>query len=188
MIAKLSGLALMAVLVGCASVQQVDYYTLDMTSSGRVDAAITLLDVDVRPGEAVAKREIMIRVSPTEIEYYALHRWAADLSEQLSEKLKAEFGQPAPGDAWASIKGDLLAFEQVDTPEGADARVKMDLRIGLNDFDGKGSKTYTKVYEVVTHADAATPGAVVRALSSGVETIAAEIAADLADELRKAVQ
>lgn len=180
--------ALMAIAAGCLSVPEPNYFTVDMRSSGRVDAPFTVEEVRIRAGEAVARREIMIRTSPTEVEYYATQRWAADLGEQLGEKLKTEFGRSAGEGVRVRIEGDLLAFEQVDTPEGADARVKLDLVVTLESEDGEVSRRFSKIYETVVTAEAPNAPAVVEALSRGLESIAAELAEDLAREYREQVE
>ncbi len=173
---------LVAFVAGCVSVSEPNYYTLDMRSSGRIETPFVLESVRIRPGEAVSRREIMIRTSPTEIEYYATQLWAADLGEQLSEKLKAEFG-PAQAPALAvTIDGDLLAFEQVDTKDGAEARVKLDLRVSLDPGGDGERRSFSKIYETVVAAEAQAAPAVVEALSRGLESIAAELAEDLARE------
>lgn len=179
---------LMAILAGCLSVPEPNYFTLDMRSSGRIDAPFAVEEVRIRPGEAVARREIMIRTSPTQIEYYATQRWAADLGEQLSEKLKTEFSQSQGEKARVWIEGDLLAFEQVDTRDGADAHLKLDLVVTLKSENGDTSRSFRKVYETVVTADAPNAPAIVEALSRGLESIAVELAEDLAREHREQVQ
>lgn len=165
--------------VGCASVPTPNFYTLDMRPSGQVHTEYRLDDVRIRAGEAVSRPEIMIRTSPTAIEYYATHRWAANLGEQLREKLKTEFAGTDGTKGIVSIEGTVLAFEQIDTEAGADAYVKLELRVSVEP-DGDDFYEFERVYEVTIVAAAWTPGAVVEALSDGVEVIAVDLAADLA--------
>lgn len=179
---------LVAIVAGCFSVPEPKYFTLDMRSSGRVDSPFAVEEIRIRAGEAVARREIMIRTSPTEVEYYATQRWAADLGEQLSEKLKTEFGRSGGEEARVRIEGDLLAFEQVDTPDGADARIKLDLVVTLESENGDASPSFSKIYETVVTAEAPNAPAVVEALSRGLESIADELAEDLVREHREQVQ
>ena len=171
---------LIACIAGCLSVPEPNYYTLDMRASGRVDAPFLLESVRIRPGEAVSRREIMIRTSPTEIEYYATQLWAADLGEQLREKFKSEFGPTEAPAAIVHIEGDLLAFEQVDTKNGADARVKLDLLVTIDSNNGGEPRSFSKIYETVVTAEAQAAPAIVEALSRGLEEIANELAEDLA--------
>ena len=175
----------MAILAGCVSVPEPNYYTLDMRSSGHVETPFALEDVRIRPGEAVSRPEIMIRTSPTEIEYYATQRWAANLGEQLGEKLKSEFGQPSSPALGFAIEGTLLAFEQMDTESGADARVKLDVYVTVPSENGDPATNFSRIYEIVVTADEAAAPAVVRALSRGLESIAAELAQDLARARRQ---
>ncbi len=179
---KYSIAPLMVFIAGCVSVPEPNYYTLDMRASGRVEAPFVLESVRIRPGEAVSRREIMIRTSPTEIEYYATRLWAADLGEQLSEKLKTEFSGTDAQAVRVTIDGDLLAFEQVDTQDGADARVKLDLLVTMDSATDGESRSFSKVYETVVTAEAQSAQAVVEALSRGLESIASELAEDLARE------
>ncbi len=171
---------LMVFVAGCVSVPEPNYYTLDMRPSGGIEAPFVLESVRIRPGEAVSRREIMIRTSPTEIEYYATQLWAADLGEQLREKLKAEFGRAEAPALAVTIDGNLLAFEQVDTKDGAEARVKLDLRVSLDTPGGR--RSFSKIYETVVRAEAQAAPAVVEALSRALESIAAELSEDLARE------
>ena len=180
MIQKLCAVPLLAMLTGCVSVTEPDYYTLDMRSSGQVEAPYALENVRIRPGEAVSRPEIMIRISPTEIEYYATHRWAANLGEQIGEKLKSEFGRPSSTAPGVAIEGTLLAFEQMDTESGADARVKLDVYVTLRSENGDPPAGFSRTYEIVVTAEEAAAPAVVRALSRGLESIAAELAQDIA--------
>ena len=173
---------LMVCVAGCLSVPEPNYYTLDMRASGRVESPFVLDSVRIHAGEAVSRREIMIRTSPTEIEYYATQLWAADLGEQLSEKLKTEFGPTDAPVAAVNIDGDLLAFEQVDTKDGADARIKLDLRVTMDFGAGTEPRSFSKIYETVVTAEAQAAPAIVKALSRGLEKIAGELAEDLARE------
>lgn len=185
MIHRFCAFALVAILTGCVSVTESNYFTLDMRSSGQVESSFALEDVRIRPGEAVSRPEIMIRTSPTEVEYYATQRWAADLGEQLGEKLKSEFGQPSGSSPGVKIVGTLLAFEQIDTEGGADARVKLDVSVSLASLNGESAISFSRIYEIVVRADEAAAPAVVRALSRGVESIAGELAEDLARARRQ---
>jgi hypothetical protein len=97
------------------------------------------------------------------------------LDQQLSEKLATEFAN-APADSPALwIEATLLAFEQVDTAGGAEARVKIEIRAGVLN-DGRRDTGLQKIYERSAAVSAASPAAVADALSRVVETIAAEIA------------
>lgn len=169
-------LLLTPLLAACASVPQYRYYTLDMSPRAGIDAPITVESVRISVNQALARPEILVRTSPTQIEYYALDRWAGGLDEQIDEKLKTEFGNPGPDPIRLRIDGMLMAFEQVDTPAGAEVRVKIDLSVEAR--DGQPIR-FTKLYYHSQPASAPNVDAVVEALSRAVEAIATEIAADV---------
>lgn len=174
----LLGLGLAAVAAGCAGAPEPRFYTLDMTSSGTVEPAVNV-DVDrLRAHDALTRVDILVKKSPTQIEYYALDRWAASLSELVPEKLRSELGSHAKDRPTFVVNGEILAFEQVDRESGADAHIKLDLtyhREGESRYD---TPLFRKQYELFTPADSAHPSSVVEALSKGLEMIAAEIAHD----------
>jgi len=171
----------MCAIAGCVSVPEANYYTLDLRSSGTNDASFAIAAMRIRASEAVSRREIMIRATPTQVEYYATHLWAAGLDEQVAEKLKAELGGPTEGAATeVAIVGELLAFEQVDTASGADGHVKLELRVSRSPADSTKETVITKVYEAWVTAGERSAPAVVEALSAATEQIARDIAADLA--------
>lgn len=183
MIRRLGIVLIILTTVGCVSVPELNYYTLDLRSSGRISGDFVIDSMRIHVGEAVSRREIMIRTSPTKIEYYATQVWAAGLDEQIGEKLKAELGaRPVPAAVHIDVVGELLAFEQVDTLEGADAHVKLELTIRRSIANSEEKTEFSKVYETTLAAGARTAPAVVEALSHATELIASEIAKDLAGE------
>ena len=124
------------------------------------------------------RTDIMAMTSPTQIEYYALDRWVASLGELVPTKLGAEFGPPQNGRRTILVSGTILAFEEVDTPTGADAHIKLDLA-----FRNEGASRYEepllrKHYEGSFPAESRTPAAVVNALSAGLAQLAVSIAQD----------
>lgn len=168
------------VLTGCASVTEHNLYTLDMRASDRVEGTYSLESVRIRSANALTRPQIMIRTKPTEITYYATHDWASDLGEMVAEKLKAELGDGEDDARIFSLDGTILAFEQIDTEGGANAHIKLELDVYRDPTAIDGDELRVRrVYEVIEPADAATPAAVVRALSKALETIAVRIAADL---------
>jgi len=168
--------------VGCASAPQYRYYTIDMQPRAQVDSPVRLSDVTIRVNEAIAKPEILIRTSPTRIEYYALDRWASGLEEQISEKLKTEFAEVPIDRPSIAIEGTLMAFEQADTPAGAEVRVKLEVHAlnpirELRNIDPRGP--FSKLYEHSEPAGSASAEAAVEALSRATEAIAVELGKDL---------
>jgi len=96
----------------------------------------------------------------------------------VQRKLAAEFGPPAAGRRALVIDGKVTAFEQVDSPAGPRARVRMEVTIrdaASRRFD---PPLLEKAYESVRPADDDSIDGVVRALTRAVEDIAAEIADD----------
>lgn len=177
------GFAILGLLIvpfagGCAHTPEPRYYTLNMTPSGTVHPDCNIEVDRLRPHDALTRTDILVKKSSTQIEYYALDRWAASLSELVPEKLQAEFGDPDPQRKTIVVSGTILAFEQVDRSDGADAHIKLEL-----DLRNAGASRYDtpllrKQYEATLSAGAAEPASVVEALSKGLEEIAAEIAAD----------
>lgn len=177
---------LVTLFAGCASTPHFRYYTIDMQPHARVESAVRVADLRITVNQALAKPEILVRTSPTQIEYYALDRWASGLEEQVAEKLKTEFaGLPKDIPAW-ELEGKLMAFEQVDTPSGAEVRVKLEVVSQPPRKDLKGSlPTFRKIYEKTEPASAPTAAAAVEALSRATEAIALELGKDLGDYVKK---
>ena len=165
------------VLVGCASAPKISYYTLDMAPSGQAKPAHNLVVERFRTSEAVARSQILIHASPTEVDYYATDQWVAGRGERVQQKLAAEFGQPVEGRRTLIVSGTVLACGQVDRQAGAEAA--MTLQIAVRDAAGKRyrepliDRTYT-----ATRTASADPASVVAALSRCAEEIAAAIAGD----------
>jgi len=166
-------LALAPLLAACASVPDYRYYTLDMTPHAGVDVPLYVEQVRISVNEAIGKPEILIRTSPTRIEYYALDRWAGGLEEQVAEKLKAEFDTASGDSLPVSLFGRVMAFEQVDTPSGAEGRVKLEMTASA------AGGEFTKTYAHSVPAGASSADSVVEALSRAMEGIAKELAADI---------
>jgi uncharacterized lipoprotein YmbA len=133
----------------------------------------------LRPAEPLARRELLIQKSPTEIEYYARDRWAADLGELVAQKLEAEFGPAPDGAKILVISGAILSFGQADLPGGgAEAHIKLKLAYRPAGVSRYVKPLLEKTHEVRFETKAATPAAVVKGLSEGLERVAADIAAD----------
>ena len=163
---------------GCAHSPEPRFYTLDMTPSGKAIPSCNIEVERLRPHDALTRVDLMVKTSPTQIEYYALDRWAATLSELVPEKLRAEFGPHVNGRRTLVLSGTILAFEQVDTEEGAKAHVKLDLELRNEQDSRYAAPLLQKVYEIAVPAGQPAPAEVVRALSAGLEALAAQITAD----------
>jgi len=175
---------ILGVLSGCASAPAYRYYTIDMQPGAHVDSTARVSDVNIRVNQALSKPEILIRTSPTQVEYYALDRWASGLEEQVAEKLKTEFAGISRELPALALDGTLMAFEQVDTPAGAEVRVKLEIEFNhpAKELRNLGiAPTFKKIYERTEPSAAPTADAAVAALSRAIESIAVEIGKDLSD-------
>lgn len=164
----------------CASAPDIDYYTLDMHPSGKVETETNLVVGNFSTTEALARSQILIHTSPTRIEYYATDRWASGVGELVERKLAAEFGSAVEGRPSLKVTGSVIAFEQSDEAKGVKARVELAVVIRGGQAKSYEDPLLKKTYEVTRNADGSMPGAVVEALSAAMEEIAAEIASDAA--------
>ncbi|MBI3119969.1 MAG: membrane integrity-associated transporter subunit PqiC [Candidatus Hydrogenedentes bacterium] len=167
-------------LAGCKSAPPTKYYTLNMETSGRAQTPVNVVVSRVQVGEALSRRDIMIKQSPTQVEYYATNQWAAGLDELVRQKLQEEFGVPREGRPGLVLIATLLACEQIDVPGGADARVKLTAELRREEASRYDAPLLTKIYEARKKADTERPADVVQALSDLIEKIAEEIAQDTA--------
>ncbi len=168
-------------LSGCASAPQYRYYTIDMTPRAELTPPVRIEGVRISINQALQRPEIMIRTSPTQVEYYAIDRWASGLEEQIAGKINTEFASASSDLQPFNITATLMAFEQVDTPAGPEVLVKLDANIQPS-FDATGQEPIflRKLYVVTRPAAAPGAAAAVEALSRATEAIASEMAADIA--------
>lgn len=161
--------------VGCARSTETRYYQLDMTPSGGVQTETPIQIERLTVADDLARPDIMVQKDATELEYYADARWAVNVPELVRRKLEAEFGSGTSATPEFLVDGEILAFQQVDVPGGAEARVALRLRFR------KGPEAVSQnAYTRQVPAEAPTPKALAQALSRALEQIAAEIAADAA--------
>ena len=74
-----------SLLAACASTPEPHYYTLDMTPA-QDPAAEHLVRVErFTAAEPLARRNILIKKTPTQIEYYVGHQWAASPAGIVAE-------------------------------------------------------------------------------------------------------
>jgi ABC-type uncharacterized transport system auxiliary subunit len=173
-------LVIVALLVaaGCATVKGVRYYTLDMKPTGATPSAVNLSVDYFRVAEALARRNLLIMKKPTQIEYYAVDQWAAGIEEIVAEKLNAEFGPKQDGRKAILVSGTILAFEQVDTPGGVDAYIKLSALFRDGDATRYDTPLLEKTYEIRQPASANNAPSVVLALSECLAKIAHEMVTD----------
>ncbi|MFP4499910.1 MAG: ABC-type transport auxiliary lipoprotein family protein [Candidatus Hydrogenedentota bacterium] len=181
--------AALALLAGCATAPETRYHMLDMSAAGELADATVNVEVDqLRAAQALRRPTLMIKRSPTEVEYYAEHEWSADVAELVTEKFRAEFGDPVPGKPTILIAGHIRAFEQVDTPDGPKPHIKIEIAFRTPDTSRYEEPllevTYENDYSDTPPVAAATASAddqataVVRGLSNTLEKLAATIQRD----------
>ena len=168
------------VAAGCASSPAPSLYTLNMSPSAEAGAPVNIGVGRLRVAEALQNKRILIKKSPTEIEYYAAAQWAASLDELLTEKLALEFGPADPSRATYVVSGMLLAFEQVDASSGAEAHVRFAAEVREDGTSHYSKPAIAKTYDVRIPAAAPTAGGVVESLSACLEEVARQIVADTA--------
>jgi uncharacterized lipoprotein YmbA len=171
--------AMACVLCACASAPKIDYYTLGMESSGRVDPSVNLSVERLRTTEALGRSQIMVLASPTRVEYYATDQWAGSVGEQVQRKLAAEFGPPEEGRRSLIVSGRVLSCEQVDRAGGAEARVRLQIEVRDADSPRYLEPLFEKTYAASRPAAGTGAATVVAELSRCVEEIAAKIADDV---------
>lgn len=179
--AAMAALCVIATIAGCASTPAPKYYTLDMRASGGAPPPCNIQIERLRECEPLARKEILIERSPTEIEYYALDHWAASIAEQVTRKLQTEFGAQKDGAPTLCLSGCIENFEQVDNTGGAEAYVRLNI-----EFRPAGAGAYSeplkrKIYEVRLPAEDPEAGAIVKTLSRCLEKVAADITADASE-------
>jgi hypothetical protein len=176
--------------MGCVSLPKPLYFTMDMTTppgqgTGSTVLQDRLVEIDaIRVTDKLVRRDILIRLGATELEYYHDALWVSRLSDIVAEKLRAEFAT-TPGEHRAnlpvlSLYGTLLACEQVDQTDGATyAHLKLHVTLrpaGSSRFAAPVDKTY-EFYEPVD-PNGPFPAVVVSTLSEGLAILAGQIAAD----------
>ncbi len=171
--------AVLFTVLACASAPKIDYYTLDMVSSGQARTGVELVVERLQTTEALSRSQILIQASATRVEYYATDRWSGSLGELVQQKLIAEFGEPAEGSKKLVLSGTIVAFEQVDGTAGATARVELRAKVREADSKRFQEPVLEKVYRATMPLGKAGPDAVVKGLSRCLEQIAAQIAEDL---------
>ena len=122
-------LAAAFLLPACASAPKVDYYTVSMEPSGRARPTVDLKVERLQTTDALSRSQILIATSPTTLDYYATDLWAAGVGEMVQLKLQTELGAPVDGRTRFLLSGTVLAFQQVDTPGGADALARLEIEV-----------------------------------------------------------
>lgn len=168
------------VLCGCASAPKIDYYTLGRDSSGRASPTVNLSVERFRSVEALNRSQIMVLESPSRIDYYAGDHWAGSIGELVQQKLAAEFGPLDSGRKTLIVSGTVVSCEQLDRPEGAEARVELEVVVRDSEIARYRPPLLEKTYASTRPVGGTSVESLVMELSRCVEDIAAEIAADIA--------
>lgn len=153
-------------------------HTLDMTPSGRAKARMNIDVTALRRSDALGRNNILIRPNATSVEYFQQDRWASNVSNLVTEKLEAEFGAPETGRETVQLTGNIVAFERIDTAQGAAGHVKLDATLQGENDGGRERPLLWKVYDATAPAENNSAAAVAVALSRALEEIAVSVAAD----------
>ncbi|GMW01073.1 MAG: hypothetical protein AMXMBFR84_22100 [Candidatus Hydrogenedentota bacterium] len=170
--------AAVMIVVGCASTPPTRLYTLDMTPTGLAKPECNIEVDHMRVHETLNRMDILILKSPTEVEYYASDDWAASLTELVSEKLKAEFGNPQEGRTTVLATGKVLAFGQNDTKEGPKGHVKIEMVYRTPEMDPYDPAIRKVTYETLLPVESDGPKGLVTTLTRGLEALARDMARD----------
>ncbi len=133
---------------GCGSVPQTHYYVLEPQDLFSTAPSGTGLSIGVETFQVdplYDQDRIVYRMGQdsAEVGFYAYHRWAAPLSRMLPGVVAAalsgldgveSIGPVADGrDYDAYFRGRVLAFEEIDTPEGERILVRLALTLQADD-------------------------------------------------------
>jgi ABC-type uncharacterized transport system auxiliary subunit len=142
-------IAVAIALMGCGGrVPPTHYYVLEPQDVPRADPLERGLSIGVETlhvDPPYDQDRIVYRVgrdSP-EVGFYAYHRWAAPLERMVPRVVASAFHGLAglksiepvvPGRRYdAYLGGRVLVFEEIDTPEGQSVRIRVTLRLSVND-------------------------------------------------------
>ncbi len=147
--ASFLGLVIAALgLGGCGTLPQTRYYVLEpqCVSSDEASRSGVTIGVETFQVEPVYDQDrIVYRIGEetTEVGFYAYHRWAAPLSRMLPGVVAAGLAgvggveriEPVTEgrDYDAYLRGRVLAFEEIDTPQGERIRVRLALTLRTGD-------------------------------------------------------
>jgi len=132
-----------------------------------------------------------VGVDSPEVGFYAYHLWAAPLSRMLPGVVASAFEgtegigtvEPVvPGRSYgAYVTGRVLAFEEVDLPEGQRVRISLSLRLRLAD----GGERWTRRISGESGLQAENVAEIVDAMRSLLSELLREARADLALALNR---
>ena len=135
-------------LSGCGTLPQTHYYVLEPHDVSPAEASRSGLTIGVETFQVdpvYDQDRIVYRIGEdtAEVGFYAYHRWAAPLSRMLPGVVAAGLAgvggveriEPATQgrDYDAYLRGRVLAFEEIDTPEGERILVRLTLTLLTGD-------------------------------------------------------
>ena len=134
-------------LCSCRTLPQTHYYVLEPqdVSSAEASGSGVTIGVEFQVDPIYDQDRIVYRIGEdtTEVGFYAYHRWAAPLSRMLPGVVAAGLAgvggveriEPATQgrDYDAYLRGRVLAFEEIDTPEGERILVRLTLTLLTGD-------------------------------------------------------
>jgi cholesterol transport system auxiliary component len=171
------------VLAGCGTSAKND--TFDLSASVNADGPSAkgrqILVAQPTALRALDSEQIVIRVSPSEIQYLSRAQWSDKLPRMVQSKLVEAFensgklgGVGVPGQGLAidyQVVSDIRSFE-IDTAGGSQAVVEISAKI-LN--DRSGSVRAQKVFRQAVPAAGGSNEAFVKSLDRAFSTVTAQI-------------
>jgi uncharacterized lipoprotein YmbA len=177
---------LLAACLGKREPVEIHYYlpTLasDVETEGRRVHDLTLAVERFSTAPHLHGDRLTARISPTEIEYYANHRWPAPLDDvvtmEVYRALRPAFRAVVRDTFQADcvLSGTIERFEEVDEGDSWFGLVGLHLTL----TDPEGDPLLDRYFERRTRAETRHPAAVVEALRTGLAEIVAELESELA--------
>ena len=171
-----AGLGALALVASCAGAPEVRYYELSPPAGGGGAAGGARLGVErFRVDPPYDQSRIVYRIASeaNEVGFYAYHRWATPLESMLALSAArvlesrpgvalAEPVEPAEAEATYDllVGGRLLELDEVDGPDGEEARVELELTLRVPDGGsgeaGGGSELWRGRYRATAAGAAGT--------------------------------
>lgn len=177
-------------LLGCGSVPETFYYTpaYEIPAPGDANTAfVQVLGIEKLQSEVIYQDDrIIYRESPFEIKYYNYRRWIAEPRRLVTEKVFAHLKQsgifrdvvayPSPIQLNYLLRGQLIAFEEWDTPDEWYGKVAITFEL-IDPL--KDEIVWRATFEKMTPAEKRIPVAVVQAISTSLKSCLDEMVAAL---------
>lgn len=173
-----------ALLAGCGTTAKNDTYDLSAASvdgSGPSAKNKQILIADPTALKALNSDQIVIRVSPSEIQYLSRSQWSDTLPRMVQAKLVEAFensgklgGVGKPGQGLAidyQVVTDIRAFE-IDSSKGSQAVVEISAKI-INDRNG--TVRAQKVFRAAVPAGGGAADGMVKALDRSFSAVTTQI-------------